>query len=50
MDCCIPNIERIGAEAQVSSRDGVTASAPQAGPVNDFVRLEGEFLMGTRGS
>ena len=48
MDCCIPNIERIGAEAQVSSRDVVPVVDSQGGVATDMVRLEGEFLMGTR--
>ena len=46
MDCCIPNIERIGVEAPASS--GIGAGARQGVPASDFVRLEGEFLMGTR--
>ena len=46
MDCCIPNIERIGPEAPVSS--GIGAAARQAASASNFVRLEGEFLMGTR--
>ena len=47
MDCCIPNLERIGPEVPASS--GIDASAaPQAASVNDSVQLEGEFLMGTR--
>ena len=46
MDCCIPNIERIGAEVPASS--GIGAAARHGVPASDFVRLEGEFLMGTR--
>ena len=46
MDCCIPNIERIGGEVPAPS--GIGEAAKQGVPANDFVRLEGEFLMGTR--
>ena len=45
MDCCNPNIERLGGEIPASS--GIGAAARQGVPANDFVRLEGEFLMGT---
>ena len=46
MDCCIPNIERIGPEALTSS--GIGDAAKQGVLATAFVRLEGEFLMGTR--
>ena len=48
MDCCIPNIERIGDEVSVSSRGGAPMATSQGGVATDMVRLEGEFLMGTR--
>ena len=46
MDCCIPNIERFGPEAPASS--GIGTAARQGVPATKFVRLEGEFFMGTR--
>ena len=48
MDCCIPNFERIGDEVSVSSREGTPTTDSQGGVATDMVRLEGEFLMGTR--
>ena len=47
MDCCIPNIERIGDEVSVSTRGGAPSAASQVDGM-ELVRLEGEFLMGTR--
>ena len=46
MDCCILNFELFGPEAPASS--GIRAAAGQAAPASDFVRLEGDFLIGTR--
>ena len=48
MDCCIPHTERIGAEAPALSAIRASAAATQAASASDLVRLEGEFLMGTR--
>ena len=47
MDCCIPNIDRFGTEASPLKKVGASTAAPQVNGA-DFVRLEGEFLMGTR--
>lgn len=48
MDCCIPNIARMGDEAPVLAHAGGISSARHAGVSADMVLLEGEFLMGTR--
>ena len=47
MDCCIPNIVRIGGEVPASSRIAATAADPQGDSGNGKIRLQGEFLMGT---
>lgn len=47
MDCCIPNIDRIATEDSVSTKVGTSTTAPQLDGT-PFVRLEGEFLMGTK--
>ena len=50
MDCCIPNLERIGGEVPASPRGGAPCDNSRGAHQAEMVRLEGEFLMGTRAS